>query len=1141
MVAKDGEVLNVLIASGLLGLRTFWKVSAVSKKLLSLRDNTTTLGLGSVCLGFSSASEREEVSVLMDACFEKDDVKALQQVLALNGVSGRYPFLLKRCLKKSPNSAKCVEFLTQRGPTSLSADFSEREVSNLSAERVSHLIEHGIVSPDSWVWDSNLCCLQILQLSIGVRNIEAAERILQAGARVDTFYWGASSEGEIRMQPDTPLHTLVRLLGIRLRKSASENGHDREKGLPLLGRMAKAAKASGYLHWKARNSRREQPLLDTGAPRESYTALGLACTYRDTEAVRVLIDATNGVLAEGEGGQVPYLVFEKVASDQRGSRGITNVLIDTQCEDTLQALMSLKGIDLNRVQKGFDRHSPLSLACALGMEKSAEVLLKNGALPEKVKRGFDFANRSPLVEALLCDSEPVLALLLKWKAKTKVTVMMNGKSYTPLQLVMRRIVSGPPRPNISSAESRNTATRLARLLVSNGAQCSFATEAEAQESASPSVSTSKISPLLLACEAKDPDLVRLFLSKGGADPNLPGELVDSPADFQPQPPGGVDMNAAHAALLAALGVLPGPPHPPQVPPPLAPSPFPMGVPPVPAPMPHPPAQGLFGAANAAAPTGPATQAQTHRRGVNPISPVAFVLESVGSNENDASVAVELLEALVERGADLSSVNEDGHSALSLACKCDCSPPTLVFLLEKGVGVGVGRRDKPEPRRVPLVEAVRKSCQSRSLRSLLRVCLLLEKGVDANECGLASGEYGKEVLMSPLEAALCESVPRTEPEGPELLQHIFSVVKLLVSHGGKCSSAAQSPSEGVGGIVPPLSLLSKVCQMGDAPLLQLLLEKGGAAPKGEKELTSVLAVLLCDRANMSQKKIEEGGALRQWRTAENLLREGGHLDSRLGFSFPFDWRKSVWTVSRFGSGSWLANLIDVEDSRGSLLLRIIRSLPKIDLEEPFQCLGEGVARQGDFCPLVNALRSGWEEGAVALLDRGVDVNRRKVGMLAGARVQSPLSAALNTKQWDLARRLLEKGACLAVQERRTVEGENLLATFPADVQTAVKGTFDKVPQSEGESLRENLRVTRGEGRGGIEEMKGQPSQAVPQERGQTHQRGMNSHSKGKIDKTGEEGRGGEGQREAKGRGGGETNNGRGGSTPHGGGIRGGGDR
>uniref|UniRef100_A0A0G4GLB9 Uncharacterized protein n=1 Tax=Chromera velia CCMP2878 TaxID=1169474 RepID=A0A0G4GLB9_9ALVE len=118
---------------------------------------------------------------------------------------------------------------------------------------------------------------------------------------------------------------------------------------------------------------------------------------------------------------------------------------------------------------------------------------------------------------------------------------------------------------------------------------------------------------------------------------------------------------------------------------------------------------------------------------------------------------------------------------------------------------------------------------------------------------------------------------------------------------------------------------------------------------------------------------------------------------------------------------LADLINLEAARGPILLQIIRAAPKEELEEvqivdgrtPLTLPGSGACRDGDFSPLVVALKHGWEDGTNALLERGVEVNRRYSS--STVYFQSPLCAALSKELWDVARSLLRKGAGLVVGE------------------------------------------------------------------------------------------------------------------------------
>jgi len=148
---SDPAFLQTFFGSAFLGFRSFWKFSSVSKSFLSFRADTTASGFGGVTAGFAAVSEREEVWNLIDDCFARDDVRGLKQVLALSGVGGRYPLLLKRFLElrssnsaipppcsHKPNKQECMQFLMQDRTThSCSAELSVEAFENLSKERLS--------------------------------------------------------------------------------------------------------------------------------------------------------------------------------------------------------------------------------------------------------------------------------------------------------------------------------------------------------------------------------------------------------------------------------------------------------------------------------------------------------------------------------------------------------------------------------------------------------------------------------------------------------------------------------------------------------------------------------------------------------------------------------------------------------------------------------------------------------------------------------------------------------------------------------------------------------------------------------------------------------------------------------------------
>ena len=86
-------------------------------------------------------------------------------------------------------------------------------------------------------------------------------------------------------------------------------------------------------------------------------------------------------------------------------------------------------------------------------------------------------------------------------------------------------------------------------------------------------------------------------------------------------------------------------------------------------------------------------------------------------------------------------------------------------------------------------------------------------------------------------------------------------------------------------------------------------------------------------------------------------------------------------------------------------------PALDRQHIFN---EQVRAQGGMTPLLYAVRQGYTDVALALLDAGVDVNQRKGGDNASA-----LLVATVNGQFDLAATLLERGANpnLARRERR----------------------------------------------------------------------------------------------------------------------------
>uniref|UniRef100_A0A0G4HZM4 Uncharacterized protein n=1 Tax=Chromera velia CCMP2878 TaxID=1169474 RepID=A0A0G4HZM4_9ALVE len=1034
MAAKDSDILSVLIASGILGLRKFCLLSSVSKKLLALRDDLSPLGFGSVCPGFSDPSERGEVCRFLANAFERDDAKALQQILALKGMAGRYPFLLRQALQEHPSSDKCIEFLMLRGVTPYCADLSDQAIGTLTAARVTQMIRLKVLSPDSFCEGSRREKMRpLLNRLIENSQFQEAEALVVAGARADICNWQWCSRSNVIFLSDesihTPLHLLVEALASnadneRRRQvaaavsagdiesdpdepSAEEKGRQyieqRKQGLSLLGLLARASKQAGCLDWRKKGSFYSTPDLMARLLPEC-TALGMACYFGDVEAVKVLSEVTDRV--EVGGVQLPFLVLGARCQRLIHRPDGYSEEIDARCAEILEVLAELEGVDLNAVKKAGgerghgsssvpladstgpeyqpDRHTPLSLACSLGMAKSAEALLRKGAVPRRVR-----ASASPLHEALFYDrnndSETLTSLLLRWKADPNETVVTFGSAYTLLQKILSPFFEDSVR--FGNPYSKTTA-KLAKQLIRNGARCPLSSpppQTVTETGGTPGLCTQSL--VVPACSTKDAELVSLLCSIGGADPNGRGKAES--------------------------------------------------------------------AENAPA--------------VYPVTHAVNVTE--GGEE-----AAGLLEALASAGANLDVTEEDGHGLLSLTCRWGGDPSTVDFLLKRGLSVGGGRGAVAGGlRRIPLLEAA-----AWPLTEI--VDMLLEAGADPNETGTLRGGDGKERLTCPLQAVMDQEEP-----GPGMVRAVFGVVESLIRHGACCPEISPAETEsqpqpsggqgeggtgsgGRGGLQrnrgtgegtererSDVSPLYKACLFGDAPLVEVLRQRGQARPRGGGEVAGVLAVLLTDRANESQS---EGGVgsqrvVEQWRLAEKFVSEEvvtfssqSGLPGVVGF-LSLLWRgkwnscASPW-APRFGSGSWLADLIALEEARGPVLLDIIRALPQQEVEESLirmdigqtphcLCGSELNLRNGDFSPLVVAIKAKWDDGVNVLMEMGVGMNRRNTdpqGILC-----SPVFAALDTKQWELAGRLIEKGGRVTSVEETGVR-TGTLEFLPAELRAKV---------------------------------------------------------------------------------------------------------
>uniref|UniRef100_A0A0G4F5E7 Uncharacterized protein n=1 Tax=Chromera velia CCMP2878 TaxID=1169474 RepID=A0A0G4F5E7_9ALVE len=265
--SRKEDIPPILFANGILGIRGFWKVSAVCEKLLALRNDVTPLGLGSMCSNFDNPLERAELAKSLNGFIFRDNVKALQQVLALPGVEGRCPFLLKRALEESPGSQKCIDFLSKKGPTTASIEVSSRAVSFMTRQSLKSLLDSKVITPDAWILCSDRAdrpnilvgvstsgedsvprkAVPLLVALIDAGKLDCAEFLFDAGARVDLCGWEETTNrdrGAVYVSTPGPLQALVSFL-----TKGWPHNLPRDKGLALLERFASRAREAGCAGW----------------------------------------------------------------------------------------------------------------------------------------------------------------------------------------------------------------------------------------------------------------------------------------------------------------------------------------------------------------------------------------------------------------------------------------------------------------------------------------------------------------------------------------------------------------------------------------------------------------------------------------------------------------------------------------------------------------------------------------------------------------------------------------------------------------------------------------------------------------------------------------------------------------------------
>uniref|UniRef100_A0A0G4FX60 Uncharacterized protein n=1 Tax=Chromera velia CCMP2878 TaxID=1169474 RepID=A0A0G4FX60_9ALVE len=759
-VPRRGDIPRLLAQSSVFSLRDFWKFSSVSKKLLALRDDKTCLG--SVCLtNFKFESVRKEVAEGLFGCIKCDDVTGLRQLLSLNGVDGRCPFLLRQLLEHAPNSVKCRAFLaTEREATlSCSAEVSAEALSKMSRETLKELLGSGILKPDLWLpplTDDRLGRKVIRPLLISFLregNLDCAEVLLDAGARVDLWEWESRSSNNTEEDGlvdllefragGGPLHAVVsflgegRLFGKKIVRGGAHSlpfpREDRERGLALLERLAAKAKKAGCHDWTADVAVRG---MFGKVTMYSGTATGLACVHRDPDAVRVLLRHSVGV---GNPHAMPSmsssLPFDSVGEIPRTHELMSPLELDEKSAEIL-GLHAETGVEMHLTSR-LTGHSVLSLACSLGMEKTARFLLDHR---DRVvtfggnRRGNRGGGRFhlPLVEACLSDRAPksLISLLLERKEDpNEVGLYGGGDEYHGEVLV------SPLQAACLSLGDKVRTAQIAELLISYGARHPPPSLHDLNEHPNSPPPLSVFSPVHGAIQLQNTALLKILCSeKGGCDPNGPGSVFHFEEDIvNPQFP--LEFLLKNARIVYSRDEL----------------------------------RYRFG-------------------GFYPSLKCEIRFYPSDPDTTDRHV-LELVRVLTAVGADISGTTEKGETVLSLSCLRGLLR-TSEFLLQSGASVG-GQNEESRGLQLSLFCAI-----ENVLEDLVR--LLLQHGADPNatqrprdvveedSAGTSVRECEKSLV--PLQALVLKCAHHFKGQGDlpaELSVLTSQIARLLLDSGARC--------------------------------------------------------------------------------------------------------------------------------------------------------------------------------------------------------------------------------------------------------------------------------------------------------------------------------------------------------------------
>uniref|UniRef100_A0A0K6SB06 Uncharacterized protein n=1 Tax=Chromera velia CCMP2878 TaxID=1169474 RepID=A0A0K6SB06_9ALVE len=678
VLGDHSDVRRFVVASGFLGFSEFWRAASVSREFLEKRDDPSTCGLGSILPALASHEEREAVWKLIDDCLKRDNVTPLQQLLKVDKLEGRYPFLLRRAQDKTPQPQACIAFLATRSPTPV---YTEPPLFNHpprvmaddmldprppTAESLRDLLQKKTIDPNAWVeigitppdtypptdairerQAKPLLIYMIEQLQFDCANV-----LLDFEARVDVCEWRSEwlefgcdwedlqEEADDDSDPSryqrcgtSPLHSIISSLKTILAKidyeecdeeEETEEGQQvmqkRQTGLSLLKRVTQLMKTSGCLYW----AKPEEVTYELDVPTAGETALEAAVRARDTEALPILLEA---FYPDGKVGRsvndLPVLAFERmsgIGSRERHDTAVANT-ISLLAEAGANVLMPARK---NRTAADIG-DTPLAIAKILKYPMTASVILKNGGQLQSLTHGTE---RLSLMGAIKEGNDFFAGALARGGG---VSDPVTGVK--PVAELAEHTEKGGNPTLISTLQAafvHGISYATVKALVRNGARCPLTHPPEGPHS----LPLSQLSPVLLACSKKRPwfspsDLVRTLCGEGGADPNIPGKIREGQADLE-------------YPLLHVVG--------------------------------HP-------------------------------------LKDLGDEKT-----AEAVRTLVDFGAEVDVTRPDGHTALSLACSLR-KKLTAQCLLERGASVE-GVRNQAGRRKVPLIEAIVSEVVLREKKAIL---------------------------------------------------------------------------------------------------------------------------------------------------------------------------------------------------------------------------------------------------------------------------------------------------------------------------------------------------------------------------------------------------------------------------------------